>query len=317
MPTPNDQPELNPWRCELTALSQVYNLYFVARENFIYIYQPGFPDQSLPKEPALILSPPVSGPNLGHYIDALNPHSINRLHVHFLGREEIVLVSCDDGDVIGYHVSAIQRLIESQSPTDGEKEVFIRPFFHRNIGDTAWGLAVHREARLIAMSANTRKVTVVAFALTRRLSDNSEPSSTTVFGTKGPHSAPSGERPHRVITLAGDTNIPTVAFDNTGCDPSGRWLISCLINGKTLLWDLREPQRPARVIQIGCCIDALNPQMAPPPYCRCGQVPHAGRSNPLSLILFTIKWRGSPKNILVFDATEIIVTFHPSQSTFP
>lgn len=42
-----------------------------------------------------------------------------------------------------------------------------RQFFHENVGISAWGLAVHKEARLIAASANSRVITVWAPALTK------------------------------------------------------------------------------------------------------------------------------------------------------
>src|SRR5689334_20440174 len=97
---------------ELTALSQIYNLYFVACIDKIYVYEPSFPDQRLTNEPALIISPPKSKPGLRGSIDVYHPHSITRLHVDFLGNHEIVLVTCDDGDVIGYSIPSIQREIE-------------------------------------------------------------------------------------------------------------------------------------------------------------------------------------------------------------
>src|SRR4051812_14990343 len=37
---------MKDWRCELTALSQLYNLYFIACNDTILVYQPDFPDQS-------------------------------------------------------------------------------------------------------------------------------------------------------------------------------------------------------------------------------------------------------------------------------
>jgi hypothetical protein len=139
----------------------------------IHVYIPKYPDQSLSEEPAFIIHPPVSGPNLRGYIDRTNPHSINRLHIDFLGREEVVIVACDDGDVIGYQTSAIQRVVESsvadtEDPAGSTRGNEPRPFVHVNMCESAWGIAVHREARMIALSANTRIVMVIAFALTAK-----------------------------------------------------------------------------------------------------------------------------------------------------
>lgn len=50
------------------------------------------------------------------------------------------------------------------------------PFFHENAGLTAWGLAIHQESRLIAVSSNRREVTVWAFALTDTTADPRTPS---------------------------------------------------------------------------------------------------------------------------------------------
>lgn len=248
----------------------------------IYIYQPSFPDQSLPEKPVLILYPPVSGPNLSHYLDNQNPHSINRLHVDYLGHEEIILVVCDDGDVIGYHVSSIQweierRIRQEESEADNEDEddeariANVRTFFHRNVESSAWGLAVHREARLIAISANTALVTVISFALTDPSSSELEPGDNLYHDDM---SIPDSGRPHRVITLLAHSNIPSVSFDNHGTDPSGRWLFSCVIDGKAHLWDLQRPHVPARTYQLGCCLITRDPTRAPPPHCPCGQYAH-------------------------------------------
>lgn len=85
--------------------------------------------------------------------------------------------------MIGYHLSAIQRTVQSRppsSPTVDQEDTpaftgYVRPFFHRNVEASAWGLAVHRQARLIAISANPGRVTVIAFALTNSEDDVDQP----------------------------------------------------------------------------------------------------------------------------------------------
>ncbi|KAF2652427.1 hypothetical protein K491DRAFT_760368 [Lophiostoma macrostomum CBS 122681] len=244
-------PFLNAWRCEITGLSETHNLYFIALRDLIYVYLPKYPDQSLSEEPALIIHPPVSAPNLPGYINLRHPHSINRLHIDFLGREEVVIVACDDGDVVGYHVSAIQRAVETAAAgTNGDapipRGIEPRTFFHTNLKDSAWGIAIHREARMIAFSANTAIVTVIAFALTGKLDEHEQ----------------------TLEDAHGITNTPWVSFNNTGSDPEGRWLFSGSIDGRTWLWEIRRSQAP-RVIQIGECPWAMDPAEAPGDNCRC------------------------------------------------
>ena len=184
---------IRPTNVLQTALSQVYNLYFIACVDTIHVYQPSFPDQKLSGRPDLILRPPKSRPGLRGTIDPPNPHSITHLIVDFLGTEEILLVSCDDGDVVGYHIHFIQQAIEAQlvSDTFERNARDVRNFFHKNVGLSAWGLSVHCEARLIAVSANTHRVTIYAFALARPGSSSSESSTERyvwiefIFSTQG------------------------------------------------------------------------------------------------------------------------------------
>lgn len=63
------------------------------------------------------------------------------------------------------------RLARETEDRDAELRRHIGPpprqFFHENVEISAWGLAVHKEARLIAASANSRLITVWAPALTK------------------------------------------------------------------------------------------------------------------------------------------------------
>jgi hypothetical protein len=254
----------------------VYNLYFVACNDTIHVHQPTFPDQSLSDEPP-VLHPPTTSPGLNGYIDDRSPHSINRLHVAFLGREEIVLVACDDGDVIGYRVQEIQRAVEKHnhskmnqdSPVE-DIDNLVRVFLHRNVGQSAWGLAVHREARIIAISANTRQVTVIAYALVGSPDEN--------IDIETPDFPYPRRRDHTLTCTAG-SNIPSVSFDNTGCDPAGKWMFSSSIDGKSLLWNLHtvnSKASPARAIELGYCDRHLHATQGA--VCICpdsSMVPHA------------------------------------------
>lgn len=79
-----------------------------------------------------------------------------------LGNLEILLLACDDGDIIAYYTHNIQAAIGSGS----ERQQEIQPFFHDNVGISAWGLAVHEQSRLIAVSSNNREVVIFAFGCT-------------------------------------------------------------------------------------------------------------------------------------------------------
>ncbi|EDU46468.1 conserved hypothetical protein [Pyrenophora tritici-repentis Pt-1C-BFP] len=209
-------PQIREWRCDLTALSQRYNIYLVASNDVIHVYQPSFPDQSL-SEPELVIHPPSTG-QTGPGIFADNHRSINRILVDYLGNEEILLLARDDGDVVGYRTEEIHRALERRTTKDEPaSEDDIHCFLLRNVGASAWGLAVHREARIIAISANTHCITVIAYALALRDAD------------------PTRET-ENVFTLQARGNIPSITFN----DESGNFLLSCSIDGETILWNLRD-----------------------------------------------------------------------------
>ncbi|KAG9384630.1 CRT10 domain containing protein [Pyrenophora tritici-repentis] len=222
-------PQIREWRCDLTALSQRYNIYLVASNDVIHVYQPSFPDQSL-SEPELVIHPPSTG-QTGPGIFADNHRSINRILVDYLGNEEILLLARDDGDVVGYRTEEIHRALERRTTKDEPaSEDDIHCFLLRNVGASAWGLAVHREARIIAISANTHCITVIAYALALRDAD------------------PTRET-ENVFTLQARGNIPSITFN----DESGNFLLSCSIDGETILWNLRD-RTWVSLIKVGFCL---------------------------------------------------------------
>jgi hypothetical protein len=113
---------------------------------------------------------------VGGFIDISFPHQINHMIVGELGEMEILVVAYDDGDVIAYHTLRIENEIlrrevgraDSQGPTR------VKPFFHQNVGKTAWGLAIHQKSRLIAVGTNLYNVHVFAFALKESSLESSE-----------------------------------------------------------------------------------------------------------------------------------------------
>ncbi|KAI8961855.1 hypothetical protein F5Y11DRAFT_348066 [Daldinia sp. FL1419] len=162
-------PRIATWRLNLTALSQVYNIYMVAYTDKIYVSRPrSCITNSLPAEPDLILQPEPSGISriVGGYLDNVFPHQVNHLIVGDFGDEEILLLAYDDGDVIGYYTRSIEKELLRRETEGRDEEITPKPFFHENVGKSAWGLAVHKNSRLIAVSSNNHNVCVFIFALT-------------------------------------------------------------------------------------------------------------------------------------------------------
>lgn len=144
---------------------------------------------------------------------------------------------------------------------------------------------------MIAISANTHKVTVIAYALTQlgEYSDTSSASSDVDMedcsDNEDPSDFPSPRRQDHVIVLSARHNVPSVSFNNGGDDTTGRWLSSCSINGETSIWDLHHPEKCVRVIRLGFCASVKDPTKAPqhnPGTCGClrpSNFPHAIWSN--------------------------------------
>ncbi|KAI0120286.1 hypothetical protein F4776DRAFT_246630 [Hypoxylon sp. NC0597] len=162
-------PQVATWRMNLTALSQVYNLYMVAYADKIYISRPrSCVSNALPAEPDLILRPPASTMSLSvvGYLDPNFPHQVNHLVVGEFGNEEILLLAYDDGDVIGYYTRHIENELRRRERDGRNNKTTPEPFFHENVGKSAWGLAIHKQSRIIAVSSNTHNICVFVFALT-------------------------------------------------------------------------------------------------------------------------------------------------------
>jgi hypothetical protein len=267
---------MKSWRCDLTALSQLYNLYFVACNDKLLVYQPEFPDQTFASEPKLILEPPATSPYLYPGIDDEDPHSITRILVESLGNEEILLGTCDDGDFFVYRIESIRKALGVMSleewPGCGPE---VSLFLHQNMGASAWGLAVHREARMIAVSANTHEVRVLAFALANEDGEQLESDSMDERirdDETDPHpdDFPFPRKHDHHFTLEANHNVPSVSFNNNDQDPAGQWLYGTCITGEVWLWDLHAPpMAPYRNFQMGFCASAQLANKAP-------QVPLAG-----------------------------------------
>ncbi|KAM3518047.1 hypothetical protein NHJ13051_008474 [Beauveria bassiana] len=238
-------PATQCYRNNLTALSQAYNvchcgskaircvltgsqLYFVAYQSYIFVYVPrSIARQRLPRRPdhQFRCEPSKVAPHIGGYVDQVVPHSVNHLTTGFLGNEEIVVACCDDGEVYAYYTREIAEWIALQenSPLKhhaGPKRfrcASAKPpthFFRENVGVSAWGLAVHRQSRLIAVSSNRREVTVFAFALQRpRRSSQQQEEEDAACGGPAAYVRKRSKNWRIVIALGQTTsNIPNICF---------------------------------------------------------------------------------------------------------
>ena len=59
------------------------------------------------------------------------------------------------------------EVVESEDEEGRSSTATVKRILFRNVGKSAWGIAIHKAARLIAVSANTHRITVFAFALHR------------------------------------------------------------------------------------------------------------------------------------------------------
>ncbi|KAL6236025.1 hypothetical protein BDW75DRAFT_207862 [Aspergillus navahoensis] len=262
-------PRTSSWRCNLTALSQRRNLFFVACGHQIYVWEPAGPSQILGSKPEMIVTPVMKEPQAAGYIRPTSPHEINSILVDDLGREEVLLLVTDSGNVCGYRVEAIYSSLKRAAdngkvrPLDGSD---MEPFFIEYVGASAWGLAIHKFARLIAVSANTGYVTVFAFALVSPGSDKGDDSfrqlemaddatensqtwlhiRTEAQFRQLQQLMPEKHRTRNIkLTYSGHfTNIPSVGFLNTDYDPNGMWMVSTDIYNRTIVWNVWESLGP-------------------------------------------------------------------------
>ena len=77
------------------------------------------------------------------YIDEQHPHAINSLTVGELGSEEVLVSAHDDGNVCVWYTRDLTRIA-----------------LRFSVGKSAWGVALHKARRLLAVSANSHVITV-------------------------------------------------------------------------------------------------------------------------------------------------------------
>ncbi|KAI5304442.1 hypothetical protein KEM56_006492 [Ascosphaera pollenicola] len=152
-----------------TALSQHYNLYFVASRDCIYVFRPHGPH--IGAEPDLILKIDLVKPDARGLSAIGGAHAINHLITGDLGTDEILLFATDSGNIGAYFIDKIASVIDDLEELGDEKKCSleagqrVRCFFVEFVRSSAWGLAIHTHSRMIAVSANDHNIHVFAFAL--------------------------------------------------------------------------------------------------------------------------------------------------------
>jgi hypothetical protein len=215
----------------------------------------------------------MNNPGASGYIAIHIPHAINNILVGDLGHEEILLLATDSGNIAAYRIERIFAFIE-----EGRASGCIDPsangaqvecFFSDWVGQSAWGLAIHKFARIIAVSSNTSYITVFAFALVDPTSKSNSSGEVSIDNGAEPaiqsqdwmsvgnraqfaklrRLIPHSHRARNVrLTFEGHTtNIPNVSFLNCDLDPEGNWMVSTDIDNKLLVWKIWEQSTPVNV----------------------------------------------------------------------
>ena len=243
----------------------------------VYVYMPSFPEQTITTKPVLLIDLPRSRAGLRGCLDLSRPHAVNHLIIGDIGDEEVLVLACDDGDVISYTVRSISLAIDEGAETVFEPDPYenqklkryrqsgwanlvlpvidpsrtlpfrvMAAWFHENVGASAWGLATHKANRLLAVSSNTKDINIFAPSLS--------PNRNGAFTSRNPpsqrierymacktwSSSPLKDRSlGRKLVLHGHgANIPNIAFCDNALDPEGRYLVSTDIDGYTFAWDM-------------------------------------------------------------------------------
>jgi len=213
----------------------------------------------------LIVKAPFTEPNLYGFIHPEKPNNINHLIVGDFGNEEILLAACDCGGVFSYTIRSIELMLDDELGGTS----FVKPWFKQYVGASAWGLAIHKTARLIAVSSNTHDINVFVPALSkvpdfqceaseddaslhrkikRRYDLISKKKAMKEQG-RGPWQRPlwATKRCHHptkrsysvVIVLKGHRgNIPNISFFNSDLQSDKIYLASTDIQGWTYVWDV-------------------------------------------------------------------------------
>lgn len=205
----------------------------------------------------------MKNPNARGYLSRIvMRHAINHIIVDELGDDEVLLLATDSGNVCGYRVDSFYQSIE-RARAAGEtlpvQEPHIEPFLCEHVGASAWGLAVHKLARLVAVSCNACTINVFAFALVDsrdqgRKSDDTDHCYTQEWVTIDTlddlryfrNDGMLSSRSHnlRLIYQGHRHNIPSVSFFNYDLVSDGAWMVSVDIENRVIFWNIWKSLDP-------------------------------------------------------------------------
>ncbi|RPB16210.1 hypothetical protein P167DRAFT_551717 [Morchella conica CCBAS932] len=146
--------DVSYWRNNVVAASKRHNYLFIAVRSTIRVYAPKYPYQTIPTTTPYTTLTSAASPTAAGFIDPQDPHAINSLTVGELGFEEVLVSAHDDGDVCAWYTRDLRRIA-----------------FRLSVGKSAWGVALHKERRLLAVSANTHQISVFELAIGRNLEE--------------------------------------------------------------------------------------------------------------------------------------------------
>jgi len=107
----------------------------------------------LPRTPA--------GTSLGGYIDESIPHCVNHIKVGNLGFLEVLLIACDDGDVLAYYTHTLLEELKRQDPHVQAPLSCATPFFHEHVKSSVWGLALRMYILQLSLPSNAGNLRVL------------------------------------------------------------------------------------------------------------------------------------------------------------
>lgn len=263
-------------------LSQEHNLYIVAFHDEIHVSRISFPDQVVQgspegANPTLKIRLARSRAGLRGYMPGTNAHAVNHVILGRIRDKEVVCVACDDGDVEAFYTNDIERaMFQAEAETnegsskgleiDDASELSyhlpmdrdelesdcIRPFFHFNLGASAWGLAIQAEYAFLAVSTNAHKIFLFSFATAPPETGDEESHANDLWKLSSGNDLCGDRTFNRYAELNyHDANIPSITFEESSL-PTLRnecpRLISADIGGTVVIWTL-EYCRPVLVLK--------------------------------------------------------------------
>ncbi|KAF8457161.1 hypothetical protein BGX38DRAFT_1139474 [Terfezia claveryi] len=196
----------------------------------IHVYQPTYPSQAFPERPLHILDSEPSTTCIG-LIEPRYPHAINSITIGDLGVEEVLVSAHDDGDVCVWYTRDLTRIA-----------------LRRNVGISAWGVALHKGKRLLAVSANSHSIHVFHLGIgekehkaerARRTASNDVEMGGNGTLNERPDEPQWSTNPVKILKGHGH-NIPSISFLD---DASGNWLVGTSIDGMVIVWDIEKQEK--------------------------------------------------------------------------